>query len=190
MQDLNALAKQIHENAKAKGFWDNTRNVGEVFMLIVSELSEALEAHRKGKICKVVDFEKWMYRYGAESVFQNNFEVDIKDTFQDELADVVIRTLDFCYYNQTDIEKSSSIVEGVDIMKVVGDNVGQVLMNINSLIVSAYVATSKREVDAFLYSATKLCFSLAESQGFDLMQHIELKMQYNATREHLYGKKY
>ena len=47
MKQLNDLAKQIHQNAKDKGFWDSPRNTGEIFMLIISEASEALEAHRK-----------------------------------------------------------------------------------------------------------------------------------------------
>jgi hypothetical protein len=44
---LNEISKQIHENAKAKGFWDKDRNHGEMLMLIVSEVSEAMEADRK-----------------------------------------------------------------------------------------------------------------------------------------------
>ena len=49
MKELNDLAKQIHQNAKDKGFWDSPRNTGEIFMLIISEASEALEAHRRGR---------------------------------------------------------------------------------------------------------------------------------------------
>ena len=45
---LNALAQQIYDNARAKGFWEADRNLGEMLMLAVSELSEALEEHRNG----------------------------------------------------------------------------------------------------------------------------------------------
>ena len=46
---LNALAQRIHDNARAKGFWDSEqRNFGEMLMLATSELSEALEEHRDG----------------------------------------------------------------------------------------------------------------------------------------------
>lgn len=41
------LIKKIHEGNKAKGFWDTERNKGELLMLIVSELGEALEGIRK-----------------------------------------------------------------------------------------------------------------------------------------------
>ena len=51
-------------------------------MLIVSELGEAVEAHRSG-------------RFGLER----------KDTFEDELADTVIRIFDLCGGLGIDLEK-------------------------------------------------------------------------------------
>ena len=46
---INELAKQVHENAKAKGFFDKEKNIGEMLCLIHSEVSEALEADRNEK---------------------------------------------------------------------------------------------------------------------------------------------
>lgn len=46
---LNSLALDIHVNAQEKGFWDHDRNMGEMLMLMTSELAEALEEHRDGK---------------------------------------------------------------------------------------------------------------------------------------------
>jgi cell fate (sporulation/competence/biofilm development) regulator YlbF (YheA/YmcA/DUF963 family) len=50
---INQLAKEVHENAKAKGFFDKEKNIGEMLALIHSEVSEALEADRKNKYCMV-----------------------------------------------------------------------------------------------------------------------------------------
>jgi hypothetical protein len=44
---LNWAAKDIHETAKSKGWWDQDRNDGELIALIHSELSEGLEGLRK-----------------------------------------------------------------------------------------------------------------------------------------------
>lgn len=72
---LNNLSKEIYEENKAKGFWDSERNVGELLMLITSELSEGLEAHRKNQM------DDHLPKYPGLQV---------------ELADALIRILDMC----------------------------------------------------------------------------------------------
>lgn len=51
----DALVQQCHGAAKEAGWWNDLhtgepvqRNVGELLMLIVSEVAEAMEGHRKG----------------------------------------------------------------------------------------------------------------------------------------------
>lgn len=46
---LNELAKEIHENAVAHGWWDEPRNLLEIVALCHSELSEAVEEYRAGR---------------------------------------------------------------------------------------------------------------------------------------------
>ena len=74
--------KGCHLAAREKGFWEKERNVGEMLMLIVSELGEAIEAHRT-----------------------DNFGIGKKDTFEDELADTAIRIFDLCGGLGIDLEK-------------------------------------------------------------------------------------
>lgn len=101
---LNDLSKQIFENAKAKGFHDTEKNIGEMLCLIHSEVSEALEAHRTSNYAHVKRFEAFSdFKRPSHDVF--SFESNIKNTFEDELADVVIRVLDLCAYKDIDIEK-------------------------------------------------------------------------------------
>ena len=81
---IKQLQKLCHKQAIDKGFWNGEgflsqelvpRNNGELLMLIVSELGEALEALRQN--CRQEAGQKWR-----------------KDTFEDEVADSVIRILD------------------------------------------------------------------------------------------------
>ena len=67
---FDELAEKIHNNVVEKGFWDRTADpifVAKQMMMIVSEVSEAMEAVRK--------------------------EMD-PEQISDEFADIVIRTLD------------------------------------------------------------------------------------------------
>jgi NTP pyrophosphatase (non-canonical NTP hydrolase) len=98
--NLNDLAVSIHAGNKARGFWDEERNVGEALMLVVTELSEALEAHRSGKSCSKGDRIAYFESDDMVQAFKNN----IKDTFEDELADAIIRILDLCGGLDIDIE--------------------------------------------------------------------------------------
>lgn len=116
MKTLNQLRDEIHENAKNKGFWDSPRETGTLLMLCVSELAEAMEADRKGRenMLKVFDRDMGFARLDYEDFDPDNsnyawiinrFETTIKDTFEDELADTIIRILDLCGAKGIDIEK-------------------------------------------------------------------------------------
>ena len=100
---INKLAKKIHQNAIDKGFFDDERNIGEMLCLIHSEVSEALEADRKGRYSKEVDLEVITISWN-DNRFMESFEGGIKDTFEDEMADIVIRVFDMCAFKNIDLE--------------------------------------------------------------------------------------
>lgn len=89
---LNDWSDIAFHDASKKGFHDGRTEIGTLLMLIVSELGEALEADRKDMHTKrkVSDLEE--------------FASEIKDTFEDEIADTIIRLFDLCGYLDIDIE--------------------------------------------------------------------------------------
>lgn len=97
---LNESAKTILKNNVEKGF-DDAYNLGELLMLITSELSEALESHRKGKFSNWVSYQKDLSVCGEIE----SFKLHIKDSFEDEIADAIIRLLDLVGRLNIDIEK-------------------------------------------------------------------------------------
>jgi len=108
MKSINELAKEVYENAKSKGWYNNGggTNIGEKIALIHSELSEALEADRKNRYAKVSELEGTLnWGDNSPASFKLSFERTIKDTFQDEIADVVIRCFDMSVHLGFDLEK-------------------------------------------------------------------------------------
>lgn len=132
--------EEIHEIAKEKGFWDSMDSIikkmegdpykdvnssiftdeeilqvkkaffSQKIMLIVTELSEAIESDRKSY---VADWSKYAEMYAGflnenkrqEWSFVTAFEGHIKDTFEDEIADAIIRIFDLCQKIGIDIIK-------------------------------------------------------------------------------------
>lgn len=98
MDGVDALVSLCHTNAVQAGWWTdlNTgeykeRNKGEMLMLMVSELAEAMEAERKD----LMD-DKLPHRRGVEV----------------ELADCVIRIADYC--GRYNLDLGGAILEKIE----------------------------------------------------------------------------
>ena len=72
---ISELQREIHRTAVEHGWWDQERPIGEVLMLAVTELAEAMEAYREGNP-------------GSE-------KIDGFSKVEEELVDTIIRILDF-----------------------------------------------------------------------------------------------
>lgn len=80
--------KESHRIAREHGWWDSTRNFGELCMLIVSEVSELFEAYRHNMLHTPTDKK-----------------TEPQITFlEEELADVCIRCLDLAEREGIDLE--------------------------------------------------------------------------------------
>lgn len=104
--ELRNVIEMSHEGAKKKGFWNKNRNVGEALMLVTSELGEAIDAHQKGKFFDKSNTNlKILLNNINEQSFNDRFRDNVKDTFEDEIADAVIRLFDLAGGLNIDLEK-------------------------------------------------------------------------------------
>jgi NTP pyrophosphatase (non-canonical NTP hydrolase) len=92
MTNFMNFAKEIHELAIEKGWWEDEeeRRFPEIAALIHSEISEALEE----------------YRNSSPNLY---FHDDKPEGLGIELADAIIRILDYCARTQIDIDKCLEI---------------------------------------------------------------------------------
>lgn len=181
-QIIEQFQKGIHENAVAKGFWEEgqSRSKGEMVMLIVSELSECLEAHRVEKRTAIVD-AAWMERSWDHShLYQEHFPGKIKNTVEDEMADVVIRVLDYCAGWQLPIVQREYRKESTG-------NFGHDLLRINWYILNAFHEdTTGKDWGYVLASIEAFC----TWYKIDIESHIKWKMVYNSRRPYKHNKNY
>lgn len=124
--DLNELSKEIYEGNKERGFWEdhfealdlaniNSKSniikaidnafLSQKIMLMVTELGEAQEALRDNHFCKLNANQLINLENSNDDIFKENFQDQVKNTFEDELADSIIRVLDTCGARGIDINK-------------------------------------------------------------------------------------
>ena len=91
--ELNNLRDEVFKIAVDHGWHEEDMGNETCIVLIISELCEAMEADRKNKRAIRKNYDKLLKVY-EEDFNSDAFELYIKDSLEDELADVIIRCLD------------------------------------------------------------------------------------------------
>lgn len=125
MTGINEVAKEIHENAVEHGWWDEERSFPEIVALCHSELSEALEEYRSGRpnlyfpcnaggLC-VDDRSDESVSCGSRIYNPDDPEAPCSarskkpEGIAVEMADCIIRILDWCGKEGIDIDRIISM---------------------------------------------------------------------------------
>ena len=199
VEQIKALAKEIHEGNVNRGFWEGERTLSWVLMLIRTEMSEAVEADRKGRLCSLginedsehsrIDTYKHL---NIDSEFSTTlFKGYIKDTVEDELADTVIRILDASVTSLIDTDyflDRFAWFQGYSISEKVKKPLIEYAEYFNYVMAVSYYDERKVSID--LATAFSSIIQYCDYASINIWWHVKEKLKYNATRPYKHGKKY
>lgn len=183
-EELNALRDECYKIACEHGWHDEEWSERHFLCLVITELSEAVEADRKDRHADLKSFNEQVDA-ACYTPIEAIFEGYIKDTVEDELADAAIRILDLAGLQDCDIGEAVTVR-----LKSADDYILlRAYFKASTFTEAVYTIVENLFFDGYELALLNV-FNLAYVMDFDLMEHIRLKMQYNRTRERLHGKKY
>ena len=173
--NYNELAKQAHDNALKHGWWEKHLSNEHCLMLVITEVAEAVEADRERRKADIQAFNRMANKQIA-------FERYIKNTKEDELADIAIRLfdlagalgLDFGKMNPCRYHRAFDHFTFTDNAFALCKGLGRDI-----------IAVEKR----ILFGLDHV-YGWAEALNVDLPFFIREKMRYNVMRPYKHGKAY
>lgn len=194
---LNLWADAAFDTASRHGFHDEQYGETYYMGLVLSEVGKIINADRKGKHADLEGYEKM----AAETYCSRlAFEMYLKDTVEDEFADVVIRLLDFAGASMVTLEYIGEEERDEEFRKAYdytysGANglLPGLLYGVTGM---TYRVKEWRKNHGFLSSilasyvaAYDYLFTGSKNAGM-LWTYVKLKMEYNMGRPKYNGKKY
>ena len=210
---ISELAKEVHENAVAHGWWDEARELPELVALIHSEWSEALEEARAGRPlvwyacgesengtipCNPAD-DNECRMYGREE--QCEYRGHKPEGIAVELIDGCIRILDVIGYKNARLLDPETGLPS-DMASLMDEEVIEANYDLPddtpSLIAWLHAATSQAlledgdDAERIFYLTTAMSMALVwvKKQGLDPLAILLEKHAYNKTRPYKHGKKF
>lgn len=188
-EELNALKDRAYKTAVAHGFHEEVKSDAYYLGLVMSEAGEAINADRKGQHAATffytLDTEKGL-------PFKNSFEWYIKDSMEDEIADIVIRLLDFAGMKgyELDIASIDHVVSNHALLAFSVYELPGMLFTIIGTLSDAFDEGILGSCVSMTINIISDCFGKMTGSDKDLWWFVEKKMAYNELRPRLNGKKY
>lgn len=161
--------RAVWKNADAKGWHARERSWPEIRILVVSEVAEALEEYRNGRMAA------WFRRV---LLFWRKPK---PEGFPIELADVAIRLFEHAEtIGMSWDDPDEAIVSDVEPAPS-----AHVPDQLDHLVASLYVSEDEQ---AGVWRGILMVFAVAAWNGIDLVKAIETKYSFNLTRPYKHGK--
>lgn len=194
-KQINEWVKKAYDNAVKHGWHEEKKPKAHWLMMICTEVAEAVQADRKGRYMDDLDKEGLKTVLADDhngSKFDKYYSDTIEGKVESELADICIRVFDLMGVYNIEAKYGFSTFDH-EVKYVKQHSFTENAIIITKTIVSCNISASlieKEGMSCDLYlSILVSVFEWAEALGIDLIQHINLKMRYNKSREYLHGNK-
>ena len=189
-EELNALKEKAHKWAVEHGFHEDVKPDAFYLGLVMSEAGEAINADRKGLHADTKRFEEVMEMRSISP--RAAFEENIKGSVEDEIADIVIRLLDFSglkgYTLLISWYSASPSIAVVD--EFAGNGLSGTLFALIGALSDSLDNDTTETTVGIVINIFIDCFKNMTGSDKDLWWFVERKMKYNEQRPMLNGKKY
>lgn len=189
-EELNALKERALKTAVEHGFHEKEMSDAYYLGLVMSEMGDAINADRKGWHGDGLLFED--DELGGLP-FAENFKKHIKDSVEDELADIIIRLLDFAGMKGYKLLNSGySARPSNAIIETFAENgLSGTLFHLNGALSDSLDDNSLESCVGIVINIISDCFDeITGGSDCDLWWFVEQKMRYNELRPMLNGKRY
>lgn len=185
LQDVphGLMAREAYETAAQHGF-HSKYTPNEVYQaLVISEIYEAMDADRKGRMAPKVDKDMSVF---TDEDFRDWYKSYVSGTLQDELADIVIRLYDYA--------ENIGVSLGANINRHnygVSHVIDRESFPEFALELTRYIVNSiGYEPQVMIQFVVNTVYLYASRHGFDLYVYVLLKMRYNRLRPYRHNAKY
>lgn len=186
-EELNALKERAYKTAIAHGFHEEEKPDAYWLGLVMSEMGEAINADRKGLHADAVLFNDDL----AKMPFKDSFEAHIKDSVEDEIADIVIRLLDFAGMKGYKLMAEHSFTSTTIVGTFTKNGLPGTLFYLIGAFSDSLEDDSTEATVRVVINIISDCFDkMTGGSDCDLWWFVEKKMRYNEQRPMLNGKRY
>ncbi len=188
-EELNALKERAYKTAVEHGFHDDAKPDAYYLGLVMSEMGEAINADRKGLHADMESFEEHMANGYS---FNDAFYLYIKDSLEDELADVVIRLFDFAGLRgyELNIASIDLVFLRYRMLEFWDYKLPGTLVRLIAMLADASNEDELQQYVGTVIYVLSYFFKKITGRDYDLWWFVKQKMAYNEMRPKLNGKKY
>lgn len=176
--------KQAYKASVAKGFYNPIPSQAQRLVLIIGELSEAVEAIRADKWLLVENdavYRAWEADNHEKADRGDAYPELIKGTVEEEIADTYIRVLDYMGYLGVEYKPYIHEVEHLP---------SDLMEGILQIMTVVLTIPNSNEEEFLLNGTLYLLEIFSKIHNIDLEFHVEQKFLYNQSRPFKHGKSF